>query len=275
MARKEYKKTEIGNITLHYEIIGEGTPLILIHGSLADLRYWEQHIQELSKGYKVINYSRRYNFPNTNEMIGEHSALIEAQDLLELMDQLNIETAHILGHSYGAYTALVFALDHPERIGKLILAEPPLMRWLPEIQGGKGIMKDFIKNTWNPFANAFKESDEAGLELTSHWYYNTSFNEVAAEWQVFLKDNVQEWKALTFSQDAFPYVDPEKVRNLNIPVLLLSGGKNQGSFFELIESRLTKLLPDNHRAVIENAGHEMFMDNPEATNVAILDFLKE
>ncbi len=60
----------------------------------------------------------------------DHSAIVEARDLLGLMDELKIEKAYILGHSYGAYTALLFAIDHPDRVKKLILAEPPLERWL-------------------------------------------------------------------------------------------------------------------------------------------------
>lgn len=275
MAQVEYKKAKIENITLHYQAYGEGFPLILIHGSLADLRYWEPQIPELSKVYKVIIYSRRYNFPNDNEIGREHSALVEAQELHNLMDLLNIERAHILGHSYGGYTALAFAMQHPERTSKLILAEPPLMRWLPEIPGGEGVMEDFMTTVWKPLAVAFNESDEAGLEFTSQWYYNTSFDNISAEWQGFLRDNVREWKALAFSSDAYPYVDPHKVKALNLPVLLLSGEKNNGSFFDLIETRLLALLPDNKRIVIENAGHEMFIDNPDVTNDAILNFLKE
>lgn len=275
MAQVIYKKAGLKNTSLHYEIAGEGTPLILIHGSLADLRYWEFQTPKLSYHYQVITYSRRYNYPNTNKMNANHSALVEAQDLLELMNLLKIEQAHILGHSYGAYTALIFASNHPERVKKLILAEAPLMRWLPEIPGGEGVMEDFMKEVWIPIAEAFNESEEAGLEFTSQWYYDTSFDNISAEWQVFLIDNAMEWKALTFSDDAFPYVDPDKLKTLRLPVLLLSGEKNQGRFFELIERRLTKLLPDIHQSVIKNAGHEMFLDNPPDTNAAILNFLKD
>lgn len=270
-----YRSIHIGAITLHYETSGTGFPLILIHGSLSDLRYWEQQIPELSKGFKVITYSRRFNYPNTNPADGDHSAVVEARDLLEFMDQLEIEQTHILSHSYGAYTALVFALQHPGRIQKLILAEPPIMQWLPEIPGGENILEDFMNNVWNPLAEAFKDNDRAGLEITSQWFYNTSYDNLSAEWQEFLRDNVKEWKALVFSSDAYPYIETKKLQNLDLPVLLLSGEKNNGSFFDLIESRLKSLLPNNRRVIIENAGHEMFIDNPGACNAAILKFLKD
>lgn len=275
MAQPEYKKAEMGEITLHYQTFGVGAPLILIHGSLSDLRYWEHQIPELSKNFQVIIYSRRYNFPNINAPTGNHSALVEARDLLQFMDLLEIKKAHILGHSYGAYTALVFAVDHPHRVKNLILAEPPLMKWLPEIPGGNGVLEDFVEEVWKPLAEAYKKDEATGLDFTSHWYYGTGFENIDSEFQGFLKDNSQEWKELAFSEDAYPYVDTDKVRRLDLPVLLLSGEKNKDSFFELIESRLVELLPHNQRLIIENAGHEMFIDNPNAVNASILNFIRK
>lgn len=275
VAQVEYKSIKIGSETIHYKIMGKGIPIILLHGSLADLRYWEPLLTDLSKEYQVITYSRRYNYPNTNDISGDHSALVEANDLLKIMDALKISQAHILGHSYGGYTALVFALNHSERIKKLILAEPPLMRWLPEIPGGEGIMEEFIEGVWIPLATEFNISDEAGLEFTSQWYYSTSLNNISAENQSYLKDNVLEWKALALSSDAYPYIDPLKVKNLKLPVLLLSGDKNKGSFFDLIEGRLTELIPDTKRVFIPNSGHEMFTDNPIDSNAAIINFIRD
>jgi len=116
----------VNGVRLHYRIDGTGAPLILIHGSIVDYRYWQEQVPVLSRHFQVITYSRRYNYPNDNKLEPNHSAIVEAGDLLGLMNALKIEKANILGHSYGGYTALWFATDHPERVKKLILAEPPL-----------------------------------------------------------------------------------------------------------------------------------------------------
>ncbi len=203
-----------------------------------------------------------------------HAAIVEAKDLLSLMDKLNIKQAYILGHSYGAYTALLFALEHPERVKKLILAEPPLIRWLPEIPNGEGVMEKFMENTWVPIGKAFSEKGEkAGLEFTSQWAFHAPFDSISKEWRTYWIENAKEWQALAISSDAFPIVDYEKVKNLNISTLLLSGALSAGNFNDLIDGHLAKLLPKNERIIIENAGHEMFVDNAAGSNQAIISFL--
>ena len=87
-------------------------------------------------------------------------------------------------------------------------------------------------------------------------------------------DNAKEWHALAVSADAYPMVEYEKVENMNIPTLLLSGSRS-GNMNTLIDSRLADLIPDNKRVVIEDAGHKLFMDNPDGSNRAILDFLSD
>lgn len=273
--KDDYSKVTIGDVELHYQIHGTGTPLIFIHGSLADLRYWKEQTPFLDDNFQVITYSRRFNFPNANGLQSSHSANVEAADLLKLMDKLKIERAYIVGHSYGAYTALVFALEHRERVMKLVLAEPPIMRWLGDIPGGEGLEDQFMANTWTPIGKAFKEKGEkAGLNLTSRWYFNAPFDSISAEWQTYLTDNAQEWQALAVSDDAFPMIDYQKVRNLNLPVLLISGSKSKGNMNDLIDGHLSQLLPNSRRITVPNAGHEMFMDNPGASNQAVFNFLR-
>jgi len=264
----------VNGVRLHYRIDGTGTPLILIHGSIVDYRYWQEQIPLLSKHFQVITYSRRYNYPNDNKLEPNHSAIVEALDLLGLMDALKIEKANILGHSYGAYTALWFATDHPERVKKLILAEPPLQRWLPDLPNGAGLFEKFMTNDWIPTGKAFLDKgDRAGLEVTSQWAFHSTLDSVPDIWRNYMIQNVKEWRALATSADAYPKMEYSRVQNMNMPVLLLSGALNAGKSNDIIDIQLTRLIPNNRRVIIANAGHEVFIDNPKQTNDAILDFL--
>lgn len=274
----ELSRVDIAGIELHYVERGEGEPLILIHGSLADLSYWEwsNQIAPLAEHFRVIAYSRRYNHPNRNEPgeVGDHSSVVEAGDLLALLDGLGIASAHIIGHSYGAYTALVFALDHPGRVLSVTLAEPPILSWLPEIPGGAEIHGQFFEKVWKPMGRAFAEGgDEAGLNFTSRWYFGEPINRIQREWATLFVRNVREWRALALSADAFPMIDLARVQSFAAPTLLLSGGRNAGKFNDMIDSRLAELLPHAGRIVIENAGHEMFLDDSAGSARAMLGFL--
>lgn len=265
----------VDGIELHYVERGSGAPVVLVHGSLADYSYWSysNQIALLAAQYRVIAYSRRYNFPNRNEPRDDHSAVVEAQDLAKLLDVLETGPVHLVGHSYGAYTALLFALDHPERVRSLVLAEPPVLPWLPDIPGGEGIMEGFMAEVWEPMGRTFREQgDEAGLEHTAQWYFGIPFAEVEPKWQEFFSRNVREWRALTLSPHTFPKVSDDRIRVLTVPILLLSGGKNAGGFHDLIDGHIERLSPNAERMVIPNASHEIFLDFPEESARAMLDF---
>jgi non-heme chloroperoxidase len=263
----------VDGIELHYIERGSGEPVVLVHGSLVDYGYWEDsnQIAPLAERYRVIAYSRRYNHPNGNPLADGHSAIVEARDLAHFLDALGTGPVHLVGHSYGAYTALIFALDHPERVRSLVLGEPPVISWLPDIAGGEGIFEGFMAEVWEPMAQGFRDGgDDAGLDLTSHWYFQLPFAELAREWQVPLRNNVREWRALTLSPGTFPKLDYERVRALTVPTLLLSGGQNAGGFHDLIDGHLQRLLPRAERLIIPDASHEMLLDFPEVTAQAML-----
>jgi pimeloyl-ACP methyl ester carboxylesterase len=271
----ELKSVTVNGVSLHYRIDGTGEPLILIHGSIVDYRYWKEQVPVLSKHFQVITYSRRYNYPNENKLELNHSAIVEAGDLLGLMDALKIEKANILGHSYGGCTALWFATAHPEKVIKLILAEPPMERWLPDLPNGQGRFEKFMTNDWIPTGKAFLEKgDRAGLEVTSQWAFQTTLDSVPDIWRNYMIQNVKEWRALATSADAYPKMEYRLVQNLKMPVLLLSGAQNAGKSGDIIDIQLTRLIPNNKRVIIANAGHEVFVDNPKQTNAAILTFLE-
>lgn len=262
------------NITLHYEDEGRGDPVVFVHGSLADLSYWRWSgmMERLAVSHRVIAYSRRYNYPNDNTPGGDHSAAVEAHDLAGFLNAVGLEQVHLVGHSYGAFTALVYALAQPKRVRSLILAEPPIVPWLSMLPGGARF-DGFMDKVWRPLGDAFREGDEAGLEFTSRWYFRVPFMDAPVEWRPLLERNIGEWRALALSSDAFPMVSFDDIRRLNVPALLLSGARNAEGFNHLIDNQLEALLPEVRRVVVPNAGHEMFLDNPEVCAHAMLEHL--
>lgn len=108
------KSVCVNGVQLHYLESGSGIPVVLIHGGLGDYREWNSQIGRISNHYRVIAYSRRYNYPNDNtDILRDHSAIVEARDLAGLLDALKLERVHVVGYSYGALTALFFATEHP------------------------------------------------------------------------------------------------------------------------------------------------------------------
>ena len=268
------KRAHVNGVDLHYIERGSGAPVVLIRGSLADYSYWEtsEQLSRLADRHRVIAYSRRYNHPNRNPRQADHSPMVEAADLAAFLGQVSPEPIHVVGHSYGAYTALVYALAHPERVRSLVLAEPPIISWLPDVPDGEGTFEGFMAGVWEPLGQAFAEGgDAAGLDFTARWYFGVPWESVSPVWQKLFSDNVGEWHALAVSAHTFPALDFDRIRALEVPTLLLSGGANQG-FNVLVDAQLERLLPDVERVTLPDASHEMFLDDPSGSAGALLDF---
>ena len=250
-------------------------PVVLIHGGLGDYREWNPQIERISSHYRVIAYSRRYNYPNNNaEVPADHSAIVEAQDLAALLDALKLERVHIVGYSYGALTALFFATEHPERVRSLTMAEPPILRWLSEIPGGQTELDKFMQTMWRPAGEAFRRDDsEAALRITCDYFSGKgSYDQLPTGFKQSLIDNIREWKALTTSRDAFPMLSRDTVASLKLPILLITGEKTLVPL-RMINDALNHLLRNAKEITIPGATHDMWIEDPERCGQATVNFL--
>src|SRR5438477_10627159 len=108
-------KIRVRGVELHYIEQGQGEPLILLHGGQGDYRCREPQMKVLSQQYRVISYSRRYNYPNNNPLTATYrSAYTEADDLAAFIRKLKPGRGHLVGTSIGAFTALVLGVTRPE-----------------------------------------------------------------------------------------------------------------------------------------------------------------
>jgi 3-oxoadipate enol-lactonase len=118
---EEYLKTaKIGKYDIQYLDVGEGIPVVLIHGLAGDYSAWSSQIQILKEHYRVIAFDNRGAGKSTqiDEPISTEDL---AKDTLGLMDYLGVQSAHIVGRSMGGAVAQHMALMSPERAKSLVL----------------------------------------------------------------------------------------------------------------------------------------------------------
>jgi non-heme chloroperoxidase len=278
------KVVHVSNVDLHYIESGSGVPVVFVHGSVDDYRSFEPQIAPLAQAYRAIAYSRRYNFPNAPRTPARnHSAIVEAEDLAGLLRALHAYPAHVVGHSYGAYTALILALRHPELVRTLTLAEPPLVRWLPGLADGAPLYEDFMRNMWLPAGREFRAGHaEQAMRVTIDWFGRNGYviegrparyETLSAEVRDFMTENALEWQALTTSANAFPMIDRKAVRAIRTPVLLMSG-ENILPMNKLIDAELRRLLPQAEVAIIPGATHEMWAERPDECRAGAVAFFE-
>jgi pimeloyl-ACP methyl ester carboxylesterase len=152
---------KVRGVELHYVEQGSGEPLILLHGGQGDYRSWVPQIAALSPHFRVISYSRRYHYPNHNPLTAtNHSAYTEAEDLTAVINTLGLGPVHLVGTSIGAATALVFALQHPEMVRSLVLAEPPIHAWIRDSAATADVFRAYMTTIQEPAVRAFRAGND-------------------------------------------------------------------------------------------------------------------
>lgn len=265
------QSVRVNGVELHYVERGSGEPIVFVHGALADYREWAPVIDHLSGRFRTIAYSRRYDYPNENPVQrGPYSALVDAHDLSALIRKLGPGPVHVVGVSYGALTALLVALEHPELVRTLTIVEPPLLRWLPELPGGRAELDRVSKALLTPAAAAFRAGDrERALRVTMAFFAgDDAISRFPPETVRALRANLREWEAITTSADGFPMVPRAAVKRLGVPVLMISGERTF-SFLKITDAELERLLPRVHRVIVENATHQVCSEQPQACAAAI------
>jgi pimeloyl-ACP methyl ester carboxylesterase len=106
---------------LNFRAIGDGPPLIILHGFLGSLDNWRTASDRMSSRFKIISVDLRNHGRSPHHPAMSYPAM--ADDIYEFCNQQNIASAHLLGHSMGGKVAMQFATTHPQRIEKLIVVD--------------------------------------------------------------------------------------------------------------------------------------------------------
>jgi len=272
---------DIGHgIRLHYLAAGSGSPVIFVHGSLSDAEYWEPQIAPFATHYRVIAYSRRYNYPNANLEHPGYSAVVDAEDLAGLILTLHLGKVVVVGHSYGALTALFLAARHPELVRAMVLAEPPAVSLLTQLPGdqateGRAMFDDIQRRMITPMQQAFRRRDrEVGVAAFVDYVFNDphAWEKMPETSRTETLRDGHEWDVMMTTGTLFPAIDPRTIRAITTPVLLLSGAKSY-PFLGVIMRELARLLPNNQSIVLPDAGHQMWYQHPEVCRKDVESFL--
>jgi pimeloyl-ACP methyl ester carboxylesterase len=265
------QKIRVNNVDLTYVDQGSGEPVILLHGGQSDYRSWLPHLPRFADRYRVISYSRRYNYPNSNPIASnDHSAYVEADDLAALIDRLKLRHVHLVGTSIGAFTALIYAVKHPDNVASLSLAEPAIHAWVTE----SNEYKEFMQKSWLPAAEAFRKGDDRSAMrlLVDIFGGEGTFEKMPPEGKAIAMANSNFFKAATLSHDHSPKLSKDKVRRLKMPILIIQG-ENTFPMMKAIIAELVRVLPTAKKVVISGAGHGSPREKPDAFTNVVINFL--
>jgi non-heme chloroperoxidase len=262
-------------VRLHYVERGSGVPVVFIHGGGRDYRYWDSQLDAFAERYRAVAYSRRYAPPNDNpEIVPDYSATVDAADLAALLRHLRLGPAHLVGASIGGVAALFLAVQHPELVRTLVLAEPPVLRWALDLPGGRALFDRFFDEAFRPAGEAFRAGEpERAMELLTDAFLGSgTFARFPEGLRRKVMRTARDWAAQTMSTSPFPHLPREAVRAIAVPVLMLSGARTI-PIHALVDDELTRLLPHATRVIVPDAAHDLWAEQPERCRDVTLAFL--
>ena len=271
------KTVEVNDYTINYLDIGKGDPVVFVHGTVGDYRVWEAQMDAFSNNYRVIALSRRFAHPNSQVVndSSDYGVTVHSKDLAQFLKSLDIGPVHLVGHSYGAFTSLLTALEHPELVKSLTLGEPPVMSLLQNVPDGGTLGNDFVNEVFIPTAEAFKNNnDKKAVELFIGGVLTDSlyFSQAPQQQKDIMMDNLLELKAVVSTENLFPVLDCEDLKKLKTPVLLITGDRSPKILTAIIDE-LAKCIEKNELKVLSNSSHGLEYENPKEFNKIVLEFL--
>jgi pimeloyl-ACP methyl ester carboxylesterase len=274
------KTMEIGGRHLHYVDQGEEgnqSAIIFIHGGLDDYRCWQFQIDSFSKKYRAISYSRRFAYPNKwiGNVTQDNTIEDNAKDLAELIRKLDLAPAHLVGASYGAYTALYCASKNPELAKTMILNEPPIMQFLARssIKDDTELLQRFITHVLSPTQNASRVRDfrkAAQVAIDGIMEIENYFGQLPEEGKQFLIDNAKSLESELESTISTSYAMEDVKQVTTIPTLLVKGELSP-KYFLRISDILSDNMPNSEQIVIPNVSHDDFKSGTFFTS-KVMDF---
>ena len=281
------KAVSVNGVTLAYREQGVGEPVVLVHGA-SDLRIWEHQEIAVADAFRSIAYSRRYARPNADiEPDIDDQMLPHVEDLAALLNALRAAPAHLVGHSWGGFVALLTAVRHRNLVRSLVLVEPPVISLfvstppkpteiLQLLVTRPSLAASVIKfgiTAISPAQQAFRRGDdEAAVQAFSAGVLGRdAFANMSPARRQQLRDNEKVIRAQLLGA-GFPALTDKEVRSVDLPVMLVVGEKSPPLFHQL-SRRLQELLPRSELVTIANASHVVQDDNPAAFNEALLTFL--
>jgi len=249
-------RARLNGIEIDYEVSGSGRPVLLSHGYSATRRMWDEQHRALGDRYQVISWSMRgHGQTESPADPSQYSAGLTIADMRALLRHVGVERAVIGGLSLGGYASLDFYVAHPEMVRALVICD-----------SGPGYRNPEARAAWNQRAHERAAELEArGLDALSG--RSREMREAMGEHRS--AQGLAHAARGMLAQEGSRVIDA--LAGVRVPTLIIVGDQDQ-PFIAPCEY-MAKKIPGARLEVIAGAGHSSNLDQPEAFNRVLRDFL--
>ncbi len=251
---------------LNYSIQGSGQSVILMHGMFGSLSNLGLLSRALSDSYSVISVDMRNHGESPHSLEMDYPSM--ANDIIELMNNLKLDQANLIGHSMGGKVAMQVALTHPERVNRLVVADIAPVDYKPDRHGG--VLEGLTSlETTRPTSR--KEADQ----LLATYVDESSVRAFLLKNLVRAKDGRFDLR-LYMEGIIANYYDKLTLAPTGKPFsgsALFIKGENSAYIQDKHRSEVLRLFPNTKLKVIANTGHWLHVEKPETFNKTVRVFL--
>ena len=249
-------RARLNGIEIDYDVSGSGPAVLLSHGYSATRRMWDGQHRALGDRYQVISWSMRgHGQTESPADPSQYSAGLTIADMRALLRHVGVERAVIGGLSLGGYASLDFYVAHPEMVRALVICD-----------SGPGYRNPEARAAWNQRAHERAAELEArGLDALSG--RSREMREAMGEHRS--AQGLAHAARGMLAQEGSRVIDA--LAGVRVPTLIIVGDQDQ-PFIAPCEY-MAKKIPGARLEVIAGAGHSSNLDQPEAFNRVLRDFL--
>jgi pimeloyl-ACP methyl ester carboxylesterase len=261
----------VDGIRLYYQEVGEGTPLVFVHEFAGEVESWRPQVQFFARRYRTIAYNARgYPPSDVPDDPSAYSQERAVEDIRGVLDHLGVRKAHLCGLSMGGYAVLHFGLTYPDRAHSLVVAGCGY---------GSGDRDAFRRDS----SQVVKRFEDEGMARVADWYSRGPtrvqfLDKDPKGWQEFhdrLAAGSARGHALTMQgvQMKRPSVFDlgDRMEALRVPTLVVTGDEDEPCLEPALFMK--RKIASAGLVVLPRAGHTINLEEPEAFNRAVLDFL--
>jgi pimeloyl-ACP methyl ester carboxylesterase len=262
------QRTNVKGSNLEYDVLGSGEPVLLVHGVLvAELLRPLAEEESLAGSYKLILYHRR-GVAGSDRVTPPFTIKDQAADARGLLEELGIECAHVVGHSYGAAIALQLAADAPQMVHTLTVLEAPsvaVASTAQVVQAAEPIGQRFASGDKEGAANDFVAAmGGVGVREVLDERLPGSYEQAVADADALF---TAEFPAL--GEWAF---SAEEAKRIEAPVLRVHG-EDTIPWFAESDALLSEWLPDSESSTVAGQGHFFPLLDPQRVAENVVPFL--
>jgi len=283
----------VGKASLYSREIGRGPPIIVLHGGPDfDHGYLLPDLDRLADAFRLIYYDQRGRGRSADRVLADEVTLAsDLDDLDKVRQYFHLESAVLLGHSWGAVLALEYALRHPERVSHMILMNPApasaadlaffRKAYVQELGADMDRQREIVAGA------AYQQGDPEAVAARYRIHFQHAFarredyERLMATMKAgfisqgsagIVKARAVEDRLMRDTWDVTGYDLLPKLRNLSIPSLVIVGDRD---FIPVeIATHIAKAIPNARLVTLKDCGHFAYLESPGEVRKALDEFFQ-